>query len=578
MAYHPDKSAEFVGLERIKGTIDGRHGSLVLQHVGTFDDGAAKATLTVVSGTDELKGATGGPVRGRPGRPDHPHHRSLSRAKRLVLTPDGVPRASPDQMDTMSDDRPVTLADAYALETPHDSRRLYARWAATYESEFVARNQYVIPDRVAEVFAEVAGRAGGVKGPVLDVGCGTGLVGMALVRDTAGDGVDWMIDGVDISPEMLAVVGRRRSRPDGRPLYRHLIEADLTAPVDIADGSYAGVLSAGTFTHGHLGPEVLSALVRFGRPGALFAIGINAEHFAAMGFADQLADESAAARSAISNRGSSTCTYPAASITARRPSSPCSGGLRQFRARSIDVMPRPRLTTGLWLIPGLLSTDTRCMSLIVARRRSGAAAQIARPVEVSSRRVCAVIVVVLCVHPRAVARRLVRTGHLPDGHDRCERGRLAQRAPHSADRAGSGWRSGSAHRPWLTSSTRRTCSSGTPNPTCRSPTAPWIASYVALAVGMLQLLRRGHRRTRRDLDGSDRHGGDRPHRRAHPLAVLDRPPASATRSVPLFVRSVWASYPILDAILLAVVLRTLVELRVELDDGDAPRRRRRCAG
>lgn len=59
MAHHPDKSAVFVGLERIKGTIGGRHGSLVLQHVGTFTDGVAKATLTVVSGTDELKGATG---------------------------------------------------------------------------------------------------------------------------------------------------------------------------------------------------------------------------------------------------------------------------------------------------------------------------------------------------------------------------------------------------------------------------------------------------------------------------------------------------------------------------------------
>ena len=78
-------------------------------------------------------------------------------------------------MDTMSDEPPVTLADAYALETPEDSRRLYARWAATYESEFVALNQYVIPDRVAEVFADVARDvAGGEAGPVLDVGCGTG--------------------------------------------------------------------------------------------------------------------------------------------------------------------------------------------------------------------------------------------------------------------------------------------------------------------------------------------------------------------------------------------------------------------
>ena len=37
MAYEPDKSARFVGIERIRGTIGGRHGSLVLQHVGTFE-------------------------------------------------------------------------------------------------------------------------------------------------------------------------------------------------------------------------------------------------------------------------------------------------------------------------------------------------------------------------------------------------------------------------------------------------------------------------------------------------------------------------------------------------------------
>ena len=59
MAYEPDNSAVFVGLERIKGTVGGRRGSLVLQHVGTFADGAARATLTVVSGTNELKDATG---------------------------------------------------------------------------------------------------------------------------------------------------------------------------------------------------------------------------------------------------------------------------------------------------------------------------------------------------------------------------------------------------------------------------------------------------------------------------------------------------------------------------------------
>lgn len=189
-----------------------------------------------------------------------------------------------------TDDR-VTLADAYALVTPDDSRALYARWAATYESDFVDSTGYMIPDRVAEEFADVAGV---LDGPVLDVGCGTGLVAFALVRDTAGEGVDWIIDGVDISPQMLAESGRKR-RPDGSPLYRRLLEVDLTSDLlqraDLLDARYAGVVSAGTFTHGHLGPESLSALIQLGRPGAIFAIGINAEHFQSFGFAECLHEE-----------------------------------------------------------------------------------------------------------------------------------------------------------------------------------------------------------------------------------------------------------------------------------------------
>jgi hypothetical protein len=59
MAYAPDQTAQFIGLERIKGTIGGKHGSLVLQHVGTFENGSADATLTVVSGTNELKTVSG---------------------------------------------------------------------------------------------------------------------------------------------------------------------------------------------------------------------------------------------------------------------------------------------------------------------------------------------------------------------------------------------------------------------------------------------------------------------------------------------------------------------------------------
>src|SRR5689334_3655614 len=47
MAYAPDDTATFVGMERLSVTGGERTGSVVLQHVGTFADGAATADLTV---------------------------------------------------------------------------------------------------------------------------------------------------------------------------------------------------------------------------------------------------------------------------------------------------------------------------------------------------------------------------------------------------------------------------------------------------------------------------------------------------------------------------------------------------
>jgi hypothetical protein len=61
MAYAPDGTASFVGLERVRGAVDGREGTFVLQLVGTYEDGAARGRLTVVrgSGTDDLEALTG---------------------------------------------------------------------------------------------------------------------------------------------------------------------------------------------------------------------------------------------------------------------------------------------------------------------------------------------------------------------------------------------------------------------------------------------------------------------------------------------------------------------------------------
>ena len=59
LVYAPDKTATFVGVERFKGTVLGKHGSFVLQHVGTYAEGSATADLTVLSGTNAPTSATG---------------------------------------------------------------------------------------------------------------------------------------------------------------------------------------------------------------------------------------------------------------------------------------------------------------------------------------------------------------------------------------------------------------------------------------------------------------------------------------------------------------------------------------
>jgi Protein of unknown function (DUF3224) len=62
MCYRPDQTADFVGLQRIVGQLEGRSGSFVLlQTDGTFDGKVAKGRLSVVpgSGTGELEGLRG---------------------------------------------------------------------------------------------------------------------------------------------------------------------------------------------------------------------------------------------------------------------------------------------------------------------------------------------------------------------------------------------------------------------------------------------------------------------------------------------------------------------------------------
>ncbi len=180
----------------------------------------------------------------------------------------------------MSKEQKLDVDDAYALKTPADSVRLYAKWADTYESGFVENEGYVVYLRAAE---QLLRQRADINGAVLDVGCGTGIVGAVLREGGIGT-----VDGIDISPPMLAEAGKKKTS-NGSPVYRNLISADLTKKLDIPDNQYAGLISAGTFTVGHLGPGPLDELWRVAQPGANCAISVRSAHFESMNFGEKLA-------------------------------------------------------------------------------------------------------------------------------------------------------------------------------------------------------------------------------------------------------------------------------------------------
>ena len=162
------------------------------------------------------------------------------------------------------------LDRAYEIDGPDSARELYGDWAATYDSAFSDDWGYIAPREIARLLLSEAGD----NIPILDIGAGTGKVAEHLEGQ--------LTDAIDITPEMLAVA-------EGKNLYRNLIVGDLLQPLELPDESYGAVISCGTFTHGHVGPECLPELLRVTRPGAVFCCGTIPAVLDGAGFGSALA-------------------------------------------------------------------------------------------------------------------------------------------------------------------------------------------------------------------------------------------------------------------------------------------------
>ena len=158
--------------------------------------------------------------------------------------------------------------EAYTLANSADHRDYYDNWAKTYDHDFAIQSKYIYPRKICEI---LYARFESTDLTIADIGCGTGLIGAELRRR------EWLVDGFDISSGMLA-----EARKKG--VYRNLIRLDLKNEKDYPSILYAAVVSCGTFTLGHLGPDVLKKMLKLCADQSLCVIGVNLEHFETLGF------------------------------------------------------------------------------------------------------------------------------------------------------------------------------------------------------------------------------------------------------------------------------------------------------
>jgi len=152
------------------------------------------------------------------------------------------------------------LERAYTVTSSDDVKRLYRDWAETYDEHLESGLGYRAPELLSSMLSRVVSD---FDSRILDVGCGTGLVGSSL--STLGY---INLDGLDFSLDMLEVAREKR-------VYKNLIQADLNKKLNFNDAIYDAIICCGTFTRGHVGPDVLIELMRILKKGAPLACTIN---------------------------------------------------------------------------------------------------------------------------------------------------------------------------------------------------------------------------------------------------------------------------------------------------------------
>ena len=162
----------------------------------------------------------------------------------------------------------------------NETRAFYDEWAKQYEKD-VGGAGYATPGRAAKQLAEIAADK---SKPILDVGCGTGLSGVAFRLEGFS-----LIDGIDPSAEMLEAA-------KGKGVYRSLKTSVPGAPISKEYEIIAaiGVIGCGA-APATLFDDIMDAL----DPGGMFTLSFNDHALAVSEFSDKLASYTETGKASI---------------------------------------------------------------------------------------------------------------------------------------------------------------------------------------------------------------------------------------------------------------------------------------
>jgi len=145
---------------------------------------------------------------------------------------------------------------------------VYEEWAQNYDSD----NDHLLgtvsqPQCVKLVAKELEDK----NAEMIDIGCGTGLVGEHLKAFGFKN-----FDGIDISEKMLEIANTRG--------YRKLLLGSLNKDLPIYNNTYDVTFCVGVFTHGHVKSDRVSELLRITKPGGLICFTVNEGVYEEYGF------------------------------------------------------------------------------------------------------------------------------------------------------------------------------------------------------------------------------------------------------------------------------------------------------